>query len=299
MTHPIISKAWQIVQTLLSRYQIKYNNTGKVALCCMAKCENQYIREWVEYNLNLGFNKIFIYDNNDIDGERFDDVIGDYIKDGKCDVINFRGRKCCQEEAYHDCYVKNNRDYDWIAVFDIDEFLTLKQHNNVKEFLNDERFKDFQLIHINWMCYGDNEMLDDDGRPCQQRFVTPLPYNIKRFKDFPENNHIKSIVRGGLKHINWRFIAHTPWCFYRCCNATGKECEVRSPYNPYNFDVAYLRHYYTKTIGEWIKIKQARGYGDMPDEDARKKLGIDVFFMLNNRTKEKLKYAEKIIKDSK
>lgn len=291
----IATLIWECLLTIVSRIGIRYNKTGKLALCCMGKCENAYINEWVEYHIAQGFDKIFIYDNNDVDGERFEDVIGDYVKSGKCEIIDYRGRKCCQEEAYHDCYLKNNHDYDWIAVFDIDEFLTLKQHPDIKAFLYDSRYADFQVIHLNWMCYGDNDMLDSDGRSCQERFPIPLPYTTRRFKDFPENNHIKSIVRGGLKHINWRYITHTPWCFYKCCNGEGKECNVRSPYNPYNFDVAYFRHYYTKTIGEWIKVKQARGYGDMGDEDAKKKLGLDVFFMLNERTVEKEEYARKLI----
>ena len=276
---------------MVSRIGITYNKTDRVALCCMGKCENSYIREWTTYHLNLGFDKIYIYDNNDIDGERFENEISDLISTGKVEIINYRGKKCCQETAYHDCYLKNNKNYDWIAVFDIDEFLTLKQHSNVKEFLSDHRFDNFQVLHLNWMCYGDNGMLDSDGRGCIERFVKPLPFDIRRFKDFPENNHIKSIVRGGLHHINWRYVTHTPWCFYRCCNAAGEECNVRSPYNPYNFDVAYFRHYYTKTIGEWIRVKQARGYGDMSDNDASKKLGIDVFFKLNKRTAEKERYA--------
>ncbi len=37
--------------------------------------ENHYIREWIEYYLNLGVDKIFLYDNNDINGEKFEDEI--------------------------------------------------------------------------------------------------------------------------------------------------------------------------------------------------------------------------------
>lgn len=288
---------WKWYQTIISRVGIHYTHSNKVALCCMGKCENLYIREWVEYYHDLGFDKIYIYDNNDIEGEKFDDVIKDFIDMNYCEIIDYRGKTCCQEEAYHDCYTKHKNEYDWIAVFDIDEFLTLRKHNNIHEFLNDKQFYNYQVIHINWMCFGDNEMLDFDGRKCQDRFVTPLPYNIRRFKDFPENNHIKSIVRGNLKHLSWRYITHTPWCYYRCCNPQGIECSVRSPYNPYNFDVAYLKHYYTKTIGEWIRIKAARGYGDMDKETAKKKLGIDVFFMLNKRTSEKEEYAKSILKE--
>ena len=40
----------------------------KTALCAIAKNENLYIREWVEHYKNIGVSKIFLYDNNDING---------------------------------------------------------------------------------------------------------------------------------------------------------------------------------------------------------------------------------------
>ena len=38
-----------MVGLLVSRPFIRYNHTGKIALCCMCKCENDYIREFVDY----------------------------------------------------------------------------------------------------------------------------------------------------------------------------------------------------------------------------------------------------------
>lgn len=40
---------WKWYQTIISRVGIHYTHFNKVALCCMGKCENLYIREWVEY----------------------------------------------------------------------------------------------------------------------------------------------------------------------------------------------------------------------------------------------------------
>ena len=64
---------------------------SKVALCALAKNENLYIREWVNWYKKLGVSKIFLYDNNDIDGEHFEDVISDYINTGFVEVIDVRG----------------------------------------------------------------------------------------------------------------------------------------------------------------------------------------------------------------
>lgn len=52
----------------------------KVALCCIARLENKYIKEWVDYYLNLSIDTIFIYDNNFNHEETFDDVLKEEIK---------------------------------------------------------------------------------------------------------------------------------------------------------------------------------------------------------------------------
>ena len=54
----------------------------KILLCSIGRMENSYIREWVEYNKNLGFTNIVLYDNNYDGEENFEDVIGDYIESG-------------------------------------------------------------------------------------------------------------------------------------------------------------------------------------------------------------------------
>lgn len=79
----------------------------KTLVCCIAKDENLYIREWVEHYKNIGFTNVVIYDNNDEDDEQFDEVIEDYIKSGFAIIENFRGEKDCQQlRAYQNCYDK-------------------------------------------------------------------------------------------------------------------------------------------------------------------------------------------------
>jgi hypothetical protein len=97
--------------------------TGKVLLCCIAKMENLYIREFVEHYKNLGFDNICLYDNNDPDGEHFEDVIEDYIKSGYVILKDVRGKQLAQMPCYTECYKEYKNKYDWIAYFDIDEFL--------------------------------------------------------------------------------------------------------------------------------------------------------------------------------
>ena len=117
---------------MLSYFSLsKFNPTKNVCLCLIAKNENKYIKEFVEYYKNFRIDKIFLYDNNDLNGENFQNAINNYIKKGFVELINFRGISTAQLRAYNDCYKKNKINYDWLIFFDADEFIYLKDFNNI------------------------------------------------------------------------------------------------------------------------------------------------------------------------
>lgn len=288
-----------LLTRLFYRWKTKYTNTGKIALCCIAKQENEYIRFFVEYYKSLHFDRIIIYDNNEPEGERFEEVIGDYIQSGFVELVDFRGKMAPQMKAYQDAYDRYNKDYDWIAFFDCDEFLTFVDGtDNIHSFLSRELFIPFQVVHFNWMVYGDNEMLDNDGRNVIDRFRNPiLPYDFKtQYTSFPENNHVKSIVRGGLCDIKWKNGSHTPLsCYCKCCNPIGvpvKSCGLQE----IEYSKAYIRHYSTKTIGEWVKNKMKKGDVFYCGNKAEQMVSIEYFFRYNKRTADKIHYAEMLMK---
>ena len=77
---------FDIIKNIKNEKQIIPNI--KVCVCTLAKLENRYIREFVQHYENYGVDKIFLYDNNDINGEKFEEVINDYIKKGFVEVLN-------------------------------------------------------------------------------------------------------------------------------------------------------------------------------------------------------------------
>ena len=299
------SKAWVNntfyipIKGIYRRRWTQYTRTGKIALCCIAKMENEYIRCFVDYYKNLCFDKIFLYDNNDPDGERFDDVLSEHIQSKFVEVVDFRGKDVAQLKAYQDCYDKHNKEYNWIAFFDCDEFLTFADGTkDIHAFLRKIKFLPYQVIHINWQVYGDDEQLDSDGKSVIERLKNPvLPYDFKaQYCDIPENNHVKSIIRGGLSNIIWIKNPHTPTSmFYHCCNPLGHTVDFNCPFQSYDFNVAYIRHYTTKTIGEWVKNKMRRGIPDRSKESWSKRLNLDFFFKYNKKTEKKISYAKKLV----
>ena len=107
----------------------------KVALCTMGKQENLYVKEFISYYIRLGIDKIFIYDDNDINTEQISDMIEDryrkYIK-----IYNPKKLKLFYQcHQFTDCYTKNKDKYDWLLMVDMDEFLYIKK-NSLKNYLS-------------------------------------------------------------------------------------------------------------------------------------------------------------------
>ena len=105
------------------------NGEIKVCLCTIGKNENKYVLEFVQHYKKYGIDKIYLYDNNDNNGEKFDEVLKDYIKNGFVEIINFRGSVAVQLKEYQDCYKNNYKKYDWLKNSLKEKYLT-----NAKEY---------------------------------------------------------------------------------------------------------------------------------------------------------------------
>lgn len=263
----------------------------KIALCCIGRMENRYAVEYVEHYKIIGFDKIFIYDNNHDGEEHFEDVLQQYIDDGFVDIVDCRNRERWQLSAYNDCYLKHNAEYDWIAFFDFDEFLILVKDKDVKEYLS--RFDGYDIVKVNWMIYTDNNLVTDDGRGVLERFTTPMEYDKCVGYSFPENNHVKSFVRGGIDNIKWNITPHVLANISKICNSVGEKSDS-TPFQKYNYELAFIKHFTTKTIQEWIDNKLKRGVADRTYGMFCDKSNIDTFFKYNNKTEEKIKYINYI-----
>ena len=267
----------------------------KIAVCVIGRLENLYAVEFVEHYKQLGVDKIFVYDNNHKDEEYFEDVLMDYINSGFVEVINWRDRMVCQLDAYQDCYDRFNKDFDWMCFFDFDEFLHINFNFNMKSLLSSNIYENFEIIHVNWLCYGDSDLVYYDPRPLSERFtkfIVPLDFQSS---GLVANSHVKSIIRGGL-HVEWTNTPHTPDNVLKCCNPIGEEQDSKSPFaHPYNFYLMYIKHYTTKTLDEYYKIKRRRGYPDGNFAFFIYNDWLSKFFTYNNWNEEKQKYIDEVI----
>lgn len=261
----------------------------KTAVIAIGRGENLYAREFVQHYKNLGFTNVIIVDNNYGDEERFDDVLQDYIDDGFVIIERgWRGRMKCQMQAYTYTYNKYKNDYDWIAYFDFDEFLILNNHSTIGEFLS-EFPNDAQVVLVNWLIMTDNNLVKYDPRPLMERFTQPMPIEKCVQYNFPDNCHVKSILRGGMDDISFTWNPHTTANKLRAYTAS-KVVTNNHPFQNIDYRSAYLMHFTTKTAEEYCD-KLRKGVPTDYHQDFLK-VYAGRFFKYNEMTEEKVRFFE-------
>ena len=149
----------------------------KVCLCVIGKKENKYIKEFINHYKLLGYDHIYIYDNNNIDDERMDQIINN---SNFITIIDYRNNKNknsnWQYKAYYDCYkkiIENMIGYHFLILMNFLEIIPNNQ--TIKNFLNNERYIKCQNIKINWLLYSSSEeILYFINKPLQERFKKPI-----------------------------------------------------------------------------------------------------------------------------
>ena len=265
------------------------NNT-KVCICTLGKKENRYIREFVDYYEKYGIDKIFLYDNNNINDERFEDVIQDYIDKGLVKILDWRGKNKSMLRVWEDCYSHNYENFDWLIFYDVDEYIHLKNYNNIKPFLNEKKFNSCSKIYLNWVIHTDNNLLYYDNRSLHERF--PVLEPNARLNNRSYYSSIKTILRGHIPNLKFK-VMHIFDRKIKGCNGDGEIQELNKfdhMKNP-DYENFYIDHYYSKSLEEFVeKINK----GDVYFENAEffKMHRIKRFFKINDLTIEKIKYIE-------
>ena len=273
--------------------QNQYNIMNlKVCICTLGKQENNYILEFVEHYKKYGVDKIYLYDNNDLDGERFESKISEYIDNNFVEIIDWRGVK--GNSTYYgimnSCYQSHYDEYDWLIFYELDEFLYLKNYANIKPFLMRKHFYKCDSIHLNWVHMSDNNKLYYENKPLKERFT-------KRGKNVVKNKYnklcyVKTIIKGHLKNIS---VTHNHFISekIKACDGFGHKSQIigLSTKKP-DYEYYYILHYYGKTVQEFIE-KINRGDLLKGNDINVIKYAIKKFFYINKITLEKIEYIKK------
>ena len=258
-------------------------NKLNVCVCTIGKLENLYAKEFILHYKRRGVDKVYIYDNNDIDGEKFESVLFGFIKKGFVEIINIRGKTKYQLKAYQDCLNKNYNKFDWLIFYDMDEFIYLKKYKNIKNYLSQQKFSKCQTIQLNMFFHDDNNLIYYDDRLLYERFKRKVKKPVEA---------LKSILKGNIS-INIEDV-HNLNSNLTSCNGFGEinKYEKTSIYtNRPDFTFNYIDHFCFKSTQEFTN-KLMRGsafYGKINEIKLKK---IHWYFNINSITKKKIDYIE-------
>lgn len=264
----------------------------QAVVCAMAKNEHLYIKDWVEHYLKIGFDKIYIYDNDDIGAKDIRDFIP---KSNKVVVYDIRGQ--ARERLQYDVYTEfyNAHKFDWCLFVDIDEFLSGVK--DIHAFLEQPQFRLAKQIRIKWRLFGDDNKIERDmSKPVYRCFLNVLTSSLDKSLTRPDTlqEQGKAMVRGGLPNV----VVHSPHfaSFKRRDNVipsilpSGRPCwskiEIKENYR---FEGVFINHYITKSLSEFVKQKLNRN-----DAVFNKSIKLNYYWRVNKKTKEKIEYLKNL-----
>lgn len=224
----------------------------RTSICCIAKNEDLYIDEWINYHKKLGFDHFFIYQNN----WRYEGT------KKNCEYVTWleMDGECKQKYAYVDFIANKSNNVDFCAFIDVDEFFCFKDGTtNIKDWL--VKFNDDYAVGVNWRFFGDNGLQTFDN------LDTSVLNRFTRCQNV-QNQHIKTIlnIRKIRQTPNIGVFYSDPHSFkigdsYRTKTSDGKHI-INGPFNT-NFDEnVQINHYFCKTRPEFV-YKIERGRADL------------------------------------
>lgn len=221
----------------------------KAVICTCIKDEYDYLVEWIEFHIALGFEHIFLFE--DVGSKSHAEIVDKYDRVTMFPISVVMGEPNHMERVQHQMYTysikKFKDDYDWIAFIDADEFVEFEEGYSLDRLLME--YSEHTGIILSWRLYSANGRIK---RP-QGGIVESYPkyddvsdytkvwfgaqWAVKCFANLKKNPTVKNVhwINGAI-NMNGRYYP---------------ECKV--------YKKAWIRHYYTKSWEEWVYRIMKRG----------------------------------------
>ena len=213
--------------------------TNTVEIAAILRAEDSFLDEWLAYHRLLGVDHFLLYDDDPrqhlqslLQKHReyttvFNWADGYQLGDG-------RNR---QTRAYE--HAVRQTQARWIGFIDADEFIVLRKHKNLPDFLAD--FRDASAVALTWHMFGHNGFFSN-----------------------PEGLVTESLTRRRLQPGRMTKVLVRPECVISVPNA--HMCKVANPpavfdanhnrytndYYPGKTEVAHVNHYICRSFQNWM-----------------------------------------------
>jgi Glycosyl transferase family 2 len=215
----------------------------KVTLVAIAKNESFYLTEWIAYHLLIGFENIYIFDNDSTDRSR--DLLSSISKiDPRVSYCEWPTKEGLSPQI--SAYNRSLEDVttEWVAFFDIDEFIVPWQHNSISDFLKTVP-NDVSAVHINWLGFGSNQIFSPDYSSVIETFTACS-------QQFWGNNyHYKTIVRTDAADKVFIHYADVKYGRRTLSDFSDVKSESHGIAENIVYDGIQINHYQSKTFSEF------------------------------------------------
>lgn len=234
-----------------------------LAVVAIIKNEAPYLKEWLDFYLTEGVDKVILYDNESTDNVF--NVLNFYIKKGYVDYYRIKGAMR-QLDAYNMAVDKYKNRYRYMAFLDLDEYLYCTGHRELFGEIEDffrEKEKAGGLA-VNWLCYGSG---GHEGKP---KGAVVENYLYRAETQFEHNRHVKMVA--DPKRVLAFVTPHNPVCYRGYHNMTESGEVLHEPFSKkVSVEKFRVNHYFTKSKEEYMQ-KMDRGKAD-----SRKKRTMEDF----------------------
>jgi len=207
--------------------------------------------DWVNYHIAIGFDKITIYDNES------EFSVTDLFKNNKnIEVKEMHSNKISPIwENVHPglfteiCEEKRGK-AEWVAFFDTDEYLFLKNSNNIKSILPEDK----KILGIFWKFMSSNKYMEDRNLPHIDCFRYARARDPRQYS---QNIHMKTIVNlSKMKEKLWWKTPHQPAKPHMDIYTPDGEYipfeHVPETEDFYIGKTVLLYHYFHQTYKDWL-----------------------------------------------
>lgn len=238
----------------------------KLSLVLVIKNEASYVKEWLEFHNMLGVERFYIYDNGSDDN--LIDILKPYMDNGLV-LYHYWPGKLAQLSSYNHAISHYKYDSEYMGFIDTDEFLFPIEGFSLPNTI-DKIFFDYEhhIAHIikaggigvNWRTYGTSHL---KTRPHGLQIEN---YTLRGFDDYPQNIHIKTIVKPTLAK---GFVNNPHNLVYKDSYFTISEHGSMIPsafFYDGHCDILRINHYYTRSEEELYFKMKIRGWPDVSDD---------------------------------
>jgi hypothetical protein len=159
------------------------------SLCAIVKDAEPYLDEWIDYHFGLGFHTIYLIDNS----EKHELLSWQNKRRSKGYSVRVLPKPGTHRQmyGYHMCVSEFKEEHTYMAFFDVDEFLVLKNHTNIDDFL--VKYLPRGALAISWYIFGSGNTTMYSPLPVTKRFLYRDGTDVKDRHSKWDN--VKSILR--------------------------------------------------------------------------------------------------------